>query len=218
LIVLYLCGQKLMEINQSHYTIYFNSSAVELSENLSSRNLFLSYRIKNMTDVKSFFDEYLQEKNPNDCILYGKKPEKLLSFLKSYFAYIEAAGGLVMNMENKYLFIKRLGIWDLPKGKIEKNESPKDCALREVEEETAINALKIIEDLPSTFHIYKRQEKFYLKKTFWYLMETNSEKDLVPQEDEEITMAVWLGKTKAAEAISESYRSLKDTFLGVFKG
>lgn len=207
-----------MLIKKSPYTIYFNSSAIELSEELSARNLVKSYRIKNMTDVKSFIEVYLQEKNPDDCILYGEKPEKLLSFLKNYFTYIEAAGGLVMNTLGKYLFIKRLDIWDLPKGKIEKNESPEDCALREVEEETAINGLKIIAGLPSTFHIYFRQEKYYLKKTFWYLMDTNSEKDLVPQVEEEITMAVWLDKTKSAKAISESYRSLKDTFSGIFKG
>ncbi len=34
-----------------------------------------------------------------------------------------AAGGWVMNEFNEVLWIFRLGVWDLPKGKVEKNES-----------------------------------------------------------------------------------------------
>jgi 8-oxo-dGTP pyrophosphatase MutT (NUDIX family) len=42
--------------------------------------------------------------------------------------------------------ILRLGKWDLPKGKMEKNEEPMICAIREVEEECGIKA-KIIENM-----------------------------------------------------------------------
>ena len=52
----------------------------------------------------------------------------------SLYSLIEASGGVVLNEENKLLWIYRLGKWDLPKGKLEKNESFKVAAIREVEE------------------------------------------------------------------------------------
>ena len=51
---------------------------------------------------------------------------------------IEAAGGVVYNDEEKILLIKRFGKWDLPKGKIERIETPKHAAMREVCEETGV--------------------------------------------------------------------------------
>ena len=37
----------------------------------------------------------------------------------SMMKMIEAAGGIVINKDEKILFIYRLGKWDLPKGKLE---------------------------------------------------------------------------------------------------
>ena len=48
---------------------------------------------------------------------------------------IEAAGGLVYNIENQLLMIFRNNKWDLPKGKLEVGENIQECAIREVEEE-----------------------------------------------------------------------------------
>ena len=53
---------------------------------------------------------------------------------KTEFKLILAAGGLVKKQQD-YLFIYRNGKWDLPKGKLENNETFSQCALREVEEE-----------------------------------------------------------------------------------
>ena len=58
----------------------------------------------------------------------------------SLYSLIEASGGVVLNEENKLLWIYRLGKWDLPKGKLEKNESFKVAAIREVEEECNVQA------------------------------------------------------------------------------
>src|SRR5690554_5233690 len=43
-------------------------------------------------------------------------------FVKSKFKVIEAAGGVVRK-DDKVLLIYRLGVWDLPKGKLEKKEA-----------------------------------------------------------------------------------------------
>ncbi|MEI7526764.1 MAG: NUDIX domain-containing protein, partial [Mariniphaga sp.] len=79
-------------------------------------------------------------------------PELLPSFRDfiSMFKYIPAAGGLVKNEKGEFLFIHRLGFWDLPKGKIDKkdlreplssigdNPSARNAAIREVKEETGL--------------------------------------------------------------------------------
>ncbi|MBK8711560.1 MAG: NUDIX domain-containing protein [Niastella sp.] len=54
------------------------------------------------------------------------------------FTFIEAAGGLVQNEDKEILFIYRSGKWDLPKGKIEKKETPQIAATRKIQEETGL--------------------------------------------------------------------------------
>jgi 8-oxo-dGTP pyrophosphatase MutT (NUDIX family) len=50
---------------------------------------------------------------------------------KACFKVIEAGGGLVLNSKGEFLVIYRNGIWDLPKGKLEKGEDFQTAALRE---------------------------------------------------------------------------------------
>ena len=40
--------------------------------------------------------------------------------LQDFFRPVSAAGGIVRDPAGRLLFIKRLGVWDLPKGKVEK--------------------------------------------------------------------------------------------------
>ena len=105
----------------------------------------------------------------------------------SHHKQIEAAGGMVVNVENELLIIKRLGYWDLPKGKLEKAEIPKTGAVREVEEECGISNLIVQEKLPSTWHTYQIKSKKILKKTHWFLMNYAGEENLIPQIEEDIT-------------------------------
>ena len=58
--------------------------------------------------------------------------------------HIIAAGGVVFRIEHEVvsiLLIFRNGVWDLPKGKLEKGESIEMCASREVSEETGTLSL-----------------------------------------------------------------------------
>ena len=92
--------------------------------------------------------------------LYHKNEEKLERFLRKKLPVVEAAGGLVYNNKREILFIYRNGKWDIPKGRIEKNESHQEAAVREVEEETGIEGLEVKKFLTTTYHVFKRNGKF----------------------------------------------------------
>ena len=65
-----------------------------------------------------------------------------------------AAGGVVVNPNNEILWIFRRGFWDLPKGKLDPNETIEACAIREVMEETGISHLVLGKRISTTTHQY----------------------------------------------------------------
>lgn len=138
-----------------------------------------------------------------DC----KSEKELLSEFKDY-QFIEAAGGIV-TYQNKLLFIKRNGFWDIPKGKLDKGESPEEGAVREIEEECGLNQPKIIKHLLNTWHTYVLKNKKVIKKTYWYLLEA-SEKELklVPQMEEGITEVRLFDKNNLSEIKSNTFDSI----------
>src|SRR5690554_2494601 len=73
--------------------------------------------------------------------VYAVNYKNLKSDFKALFRKIKAMGGIVANAKGEVLYIYRRGRWDLPKGKKEKNETKRDCAIREVMEETGLENL-----------------------------------------------------------------------------
>lgn len=133
---------------------------------------------------------------------------------------IEAAGGLVTDTNGEILFIKRLGKWDLPKGKLEEGEDVPTCALREVEEECGIEGHRIVEELPNTFHTYTMGDTPILKKTYWYWMKVDGRPELTPQTEEDITETIWLKEkdwNKVEKNTYPSIRSLLETYRFRYK-
>jgi len=128
---------------------------------------------------------------------------------KDNFKQVDAAGGVVMNKKGEILFIKRLGLWDLPKGKIEKKESLEECAIREVEEECNISGLKIIKPLAPTYHIYFRKT-WKIKMSQWYLMESSDYKNAKPQKKEGITDVEWFGPEKYKNQRLSTYPAIRE--------
>lgn len=144
--------------------------------------------------------------------LYHKNAEKLERFLRKKIKTVEASGGLVYNSKKEILFIRRNGKWDLPKGKIEKNESFSEAAVREVMEETGIKDLEVRNFIMTTYHVFTRNEKFRLKVTHWYEMYSDYEGPLFPEAAEGIKKVKWKNFEKTQKALQDSYENIKLLF------
>ncbi len=139
-----------------------------------------------------FRDFYQQVKGsiPSVYVLLSQDPKKLFRKIRKPFNVIKAAGGVVKNEENQYLFIYRKGKWDLPKGKLDEDEKTKKAAVREVEEECGIKVLEAEDKLCRTWHVYEEKGEVVFKKTTWYTMKAENQ-PLTPQLEEGITEARW---------------------------
>ncbi|WP_240894404.1 NUDIX hydrolase [Parapedobacter sp. SGR-10] len=137
---------------------------------------------------------------------------KIFKNILSSVPSIKAAGGLVKNGSGEYLFIHRLGKWDLPKGKVEEDEKMREAALREVEEECGIKVDYLGKKIATTYHTYYMRGKFVLKQTQWYEMGVNKQPRLIPQQEEDITEAIWLD-AKDLKKIKENTYPLIEEIL-----
>lgn len=124
---------------------------------------------------------------------------------------VEAAGGVVYHTQlNKYLFIHRLGKWDLPKGKIDEGETPEKAAVREIREECGITGLRLVKPLMNTYHTYKMYNNTWHKKTYWFFFEYNKNELLAPQTEEGITTARWFSKEEFDRIYANTYGNIAD--------
>lgn len=153
--------------------------------------------------LKKWLDEGEENLEINDV-----DNDILAAVIKKIFRFAPAAGGLVL-INNGIAAIERNGIPDLPKGHIEKNESPDEAALREVREETALSNLSIIKQLPSTFHCYLLNSQWTLKKTSWFLMKSDDEFRPKPQEEEGISKVYLLNNDNVNEFLQKTYSSIR---------
>lgn len=160
---------------------------------------------------KKFLLHYIDllEKN-NDhpgVVLVASDISDAVSLIELLFRPIEAAGGLVYREDEKLLFIKRKGKWDLPKGKMEEGETIKEAALREVQEETNLSDLRITRELPVTRHTYKEKGDRILKLTYWFEMTSKGE-GAKPEKEEGITEVQWMEPATFLEEDLDTYRTL----------
>ena len=142
--------------------------------------------------------------------LLCEDPAQVLEWIKKSYKYIEAAGGLVKNKNDRFLFIFRRGKWDLPKGKINKNESTEQAAIREVIEETGLKNISITEKISDTYHFYRAKGNLVLKKTYWYAMENLGDDKLIPQIEEDIELAEWVKEEQVKNLMQNIFGSVAD--------
>ncbi len=155
--------------------------------------------LKLMTDKKL--------KKVHSIFISSREKKELMSYIKNKFKVVEAGGGVV-EKQGKLLLIYRKKKWDLPKGKLDKNEEIKDCAVREVEEETGVK-VKIDQKIEAVWHTYTSNKKYILKKTHWYAMTCINDEKMAPQKEEGIKKAEWMDLEQVRVALHDSYRSIR---------
>jgi 8-oxo-dGTP pyrophosphatase MutT (NUDIX family) len=190
------------------YKVFYNKKPIFFTTDLQNNSdetplLFLKY-----SNSESIL-KALQSKKNKGVYLYHPKAEKIKKIFINRFPIVEAAGGLVEHENGKFLFIYRNDKWDLPKGKIEKNEIIVDAAVREVMEETGVADLIVKYPISTTYHIYNANGKHKLKKTYWFQMKTGYAAKLNPQLEENIEKAVWISKSDFPKLIENAYENIK---------
>ncbi len=100
-----------------------------------------------------------------------------------------AAGAAVRGPEGWLVIRDRWGCWTLPKGKIDPGETPREAALREIEEETGISA-HIEQRLDEVTYSFWRRGRLQRKLVVYYLA-TTRERRLTPNMGE-VEAARWV--------------------------
>jgi len=187
------------------YTIFKNDTSIILTDDVNmllKKDHFLWKEVREQNRL-----EKLLSMKHTEVYLFDKDLQAMWKEFKEYFKIIEASGGIVKNESGEILFIFRNGIWDLPKGKIEINESREEAGLREVEEECGFTSLSLGKFIGTTYHLYDEKESQVLKVSYWYEM-TSSQKDLTPQLEEGITALKWVGKADQLEILNNTYPNI----------
>ena len=191
------------------YKVFFNQKPIILTTTFQEQTPDSPLFFLKFTNKKNIVAA-LRSKKVKQLYLYHTKEEKMWALFYEIFKVIEAAGGIVRQRSSgKYLFIYRNDKWDLPKGRIEEDEAVRTAAMREVEEETGVADLAITAALPTTLHLFHRNGKYRLKKTYWYAMETDFDEALIPQEEEGIQKVEWVAKEEVPNLYSNIYANIR---------
>jgi 8-oxo-dGTP pyrophosphatase MutT (NUDIX family) len=163
----------------------------------------------NLPAVKTILQELSKPEIYAGVLLHPNTSEAL-QLLKEQFIVITAAGGLVKTKNEEVLLIFRRGKWDLPKGKLDEGEDIEACAVREIEEETGLQTMKIDDQLLVTYHSYHEGEEHILKESHWYLMTTDSASILKPQTEEDIEKCEWVAIKDLPLYVTNMHASIVD--------
>ena len=192
------------------YQVFYKKKIILLTDVLEEGKDFKSFPIKDVKLKKVI--KLLNKKNTNSVHLFHKNKDKLLKYFFKLIPTVIAAGGKITNSKSETLFIYRNDKWDLPKGKAEKNEQLPQTALREVKEETGIKEVSINKPLDITYHIFRRNNEYRLKVTYWFDMFSDYEGIFFPQLDEGITDVKWVKKNDLEEIKTNSYPNIRLLF------
>ena len=192
------------------YKVFVNDKPFFLTNEIVKETDFQFFLLES-TDIRKLVIKMFNNKIKK-CYLYCPDEKAIFKKLKEKIPVQKAGGGLVYNKNGDVLFIFRNGKWDLPKGGKEKKEKMSHAAMREVEEETGVNKLKISKKLQKTYHIFIRNGVYKLKVTTWYEMTSDFEGIPIGQAEEGIEKVAWLNPEEIKEALKNSYENIKLLF------
>ena len=146
----------------------------------------------------------------NFVAVVSENPEATFAAFAAQFAWVEAAGGVVVDNRGRWLLIHRNGRWDLPKGHLEAGENIEQCAAREVEEETGV-ACETVRPLCATLHAYwfPKTARWELKQTHWFELRATAPATLQPQTEEGIERVVWCTPSEAGEHLRGAFPTVR---------
>lgn len=189
------------------YTIFINEKVVYLCESQVGFEVDLSLNF-DAKQLSHQIDKLASTAIRSLAIVHSNLPALWHAFKKE-FKLITAAGGVVFNEKDEILWIYRNNTWDLPKGKVEKNESVATAAVREVKEECGVTQLNLVCPMIKTYHVYPHKGRQVLKITHWFKMQAQSDQKLNGQTEEGITKVCWLDTVKMQEAFENTYENIK---------
>lgn len=186
----------------SSYIEFINDSQLHQNQNIINLNTLDNEPLTAL--LHSFIND-----STKHLVFSEKNFDLVFTALRSFCKYIESAGGFI-EKKGLWLCIHRLNKWDLPKGKLNKGESPEQAAIRECEEECGISELTVKRPLQSTWHIYPFKNGFALKQTFWFEMNSSYEGELIPQVEEDIFEAKWFTRDEIkANVLPNTYFTIQ---------
>lgn len=153
------------------------------------------------------------EYNDLNINTYNFDPVELLN---AVFEIKYAAGGMVY-YKDSLVVIDRNGLPDLPKGHLEKGEEEAVAALREVEEETGLHKITLLDKAGESFHCYQLEKHWILKRTAWYNMLLEGNFEPQPQREEGITAVRLVKKSQLDEFLNTTFRSVRETLGPIIK-
>ncbi len=195
------------------YKIYFNEGAIIITDSPSALRGIPNMYFIGDDELLTSFKILTSSTSGGKVMTFGlisSEPSETFKEFSDNYTVIQAAGGLVFNKENQLLTIKRNGLWDLPKGKIEKHEDQRAAALREVMEETGINMINISDKIGETYHAYFESDAVLMKVIHWYIMNSNGKSNLKPQIEEGISEVKFENLDWFRSPDFQSYNSVRD--------
>jgi 8-oxo-dGTP pyrophosphatase MutT (NUDIX family) len=202
------------------YEVFLNDRKIIIAGEDEQPLVYTQANRELISDQHSFLRKimgFLAGEN-DEIIVVGDLSQSWQNFQR-IFRLLPAAGGIV-HKNKEFLFIYRRGKWDLPKGKIDRDESPEEAALREVTEETGLTDLFIERFYTSTWHIYQSYYKgtegvWILKETKWYSMRYTGDGPLIPETGEDIEEVRWIPQEGLNEVLANTYSSLKELIISL---
>ena len=195
------------------YKVFFKDRTVYFGDNFSrafERNSGLFYKYNNLHELNELIEAFSELHQIQSLYIFHEDMLMVIEEFKACFKMLEAGGGLVFNPRGEFLAIERNGVWDLPKGKLEKGEDFEQAALRETEEETGLSGLERVKPLMSTYHTYALKGKKILKKTRWFEMLYTGEGLPQLQAEEGISDYRWVKPGKTDFIRRNTYGSILD--------